>query len=48
MVVANKEQIKITGVIYMELKAKDEKLKCYTAKEIVYVSICIVELDNWS
>ena len=31
MVAANKEQIKITGVIYMELKAKDEKLKCYTA-----------------
>ena len=36
MVAANREQIKITGAIFMELMAKDVKGKIHMAKEMVY------------
>ena len=36
MVVANREQIKVTG----KLMVKDEKSKCFIAKELVYISPC--------
>ena len=40
MVVANREQIKITGAIFMELMAKDVKGKVHMAKEMVYINPC--------
>ena len=32
MAAANREHIKITGAIFVELNAKDEKVKCHKAK----------------
>ena len=40
MVAANREQIKITGAIFMELRANDVKGKLHVAKEMVYISPC--------
>ena len=40
MVAANREQIKITGAIFIELKANDVNSKLHVAKEIVYISPC--------
>ena len=40
MLAANREQIKITGAIFMELMAKDVQGKVHVAKEMVYISPC--------